>query len=115
MCEFKKGDKVICINTDNHPELVKDKVYEVEQPSGDFVYLKGCEYGYFTFLFRKVCKYCYEGKTICEDNRKELGIELHSGTSKLVAYGLDKANWDISVECKINYCPMCGRKLEGGK
>lgn len=44
-------------------------------------------------------------------NNNCLGIELHSGTSKLVAYGLDKQNWDISVYCKINYCPMCGRKL----
>ena len=23
MCEFKKGDKVICIKKDNHPELIK--------------------------------------------------------------------------------------------
>ena len=58
MCEFKKGDKVICIKTDNHPELIKNKIYEVEKPNGDFVYLKGCKYGYFTFLFRKECEYC---------------------------------------------------------
>ena len=51
------------------------------------------------------------GKGICRDNRRELGIALHSGISKLVAYGLDKSNWDISVECKIYFCPMCGRKL----
>ena len=30
----------------------------------------------------------------------------------LVAYGLDKQGWDISVTCKINYCPMCGRDLQ---
>lgn len=54
-----------------------------------------------------------DGIAICKENRSELGIELHSGTRKLVAYGLDKSNWNISVECKINYCPMCGRKLEG--
>lgn len=59
------------------------------------------------------CEYCEDGKGICRDNKRELGIELHSASSKLVAYGLDKANWDISVECKINYCPMCGRKLGG--
>ena len=59
-----------------------------------------------------MCKYCEKGKGICK-NREELGIELHSGASKLVAYGLDKANWDISVECKINYCPMCRQKIGG--
>lgn len=58
-----------------------------------------------------MCVHCKEGISICK-NREELGIELHSGTSYLVAYGLDKDNWDISVKCKIKYCPMCGRKLE---
>lgn len=48
---------------------------------------------------------------MCDDNKKDLGIEFHSGTAKLVAYGLDEFGWDISVECKINYCPMCGRRL----
>lgn len=57
-----------------------------------------------------MCKYCESGIGICE-NREELGIELHSGKSKLVAYGLDKDNWDISVECYIYYCPMCGKEL----
>ena len=54
-----------------------------------------------------MCEYCEKGKGICKDNKRELGIELHSARSKLVAYGLDKQNWDISVECKISYCPMC--------
>lgn len=57
-----------------------------------------------------MCKHCEKGIGIC-NNREELGIELHSGTSHLVAYGLDKNNWDISVKCKINYCPMCGKEL----
>ena len=61
-----------------------------------------------------MCIYCKDGISICE-NRKELGIELHSGTSTLVAYGLDRNNWDISVKCEINYCPMCGRKLKEDK
>lgn len=30
MCEFKKRDKIICVNTDNHPELIKDKIYKVD-------------------------------------------------------------------------------------
>ena len=59
-----------------------------------------------------MCEYCEKGKEICENNKKELGIELHSGNSILVAYGLDKQNWDISVECKINYCPMCRKRIE---
>lgn len=58
-----------------------------------------------------MCEYCEKGKGICRNNKRELGIELDSARSKLVIYGLDKQNWDISVECKINYCPMCGKNL----
>ena len=59
------------------------------------------------------CEYC-GNKCIginTKNNRKELGIELHSGNGTLVVYGLDKQGWDISVTCKINYCPMCGKKI----
>lgn len=58
-----------------------------------------------------MCEYCENGKSMCNSNTKDLGIELHSGTAKLVAYGLDEFGWDISVECNIDYCPMCGRRL----
>ena len=58
-----------------------------------------------------MCEYCEKGKGICKGNRKELGIELHSGSGHLTAYGTNTYNCDISVQCKINYCPMCGRKL----
>lgn len=62
-----------------------------------------------------MCEYCEKGKSINENNRKELGITLHSAESSLCAYGLDKNNWDISVKYKINYCPMCGKELRGDK
>lgn len=57
-----------------------------------------------------MCKYCEKGKSMCNSNTKDLGIELHSANSKLVAYGLDKQGWDISIECNINYCPMCRKE-----
>ena len=63
------------------------------------------------YRYVDMCEYCEKGKVICKENNSYLGIELYSGIRKLVAYGLDKKNWDISVSCNINYCPMCGRKL----
>ena len=57
-----------------------------------------------------MCEYCEKGKSMCNSNTKDLGIELHSGTAKLVAYGLDEFGWDISVECNINYRPMCRKE-----
>ena len=32
-----------------------------------------------------------------KNNRKELGIELYTANCMLIAYGLDKQRWDISV------------------
>ena len=58
-----------------------------------------------------MCMYCEKGKSMCNSNIKDLGIELHSGTSKLVAYGLDEIGWDISVSCDINYCPICRKEV----
>ena len=57
-----------------------------------------------------MCEYCEKGKSMCNRNTKDLGIELDSGTAKLVAYTLDGFGWDISVSCDIKYCPMCGRR-----
>lgn len=57
-----------------------------------------------------MCEYCEKGKGICK-NKEILGIELHSGKAMLVAYGLDRYGWDISVSCKIIYCPMCRQKV----
>ena len=58
-----------------------------------------------------MCEYCEQGKAICKQNRTELGIEFSSGECKLMAYGLDRNNWDISVNCNINFCPMCGKRI----
>lgn len=60
-----------------------------------------------------MCKHCDEGMAIDnENNRKELGIELNGAKGKLMAYGLDKQGWDISISFKIDYCPMCGKKFK---
>lgn len=59
-----------------------------------------------------MCKYCEKGEPICKQNRDVLGLELHLGSRYLVVYGIDKKGNDISVNCKIKYCPMCGKKLK---
>lgn len=108
MNKFKKGDKIICINTDNHEELVKDKIYEVEKPDGDFVYIKGCKYGYFAFLFRKKCEYC----SVDEYNFKHNFIQ--DNKNKQIIY-FPTSSWEGITKLHINHCPMCGRKLGGTK
>jgi hypothetical protein len=58
------------------------------------------------------CEYCNNAIPICNRNRNEIGIELHSGSGHLIAYGKDHYGWDISVSTKIKYCPMCGREFK---
>ena len=59
----------------------------------------------------KMCEYCklFSGDriTLAEDGETELKIERHNKEYSLVAEGLT----DIA-ETRINYCPMCGRKLK---
>lgn len=122
---FEKGDKLICINTDNHQELIKGKTYEVKESEGDFVYLKDCKYGYFHFLFRKECEYC-KNDGYCNRNKSlisktlknnvDIDLSINVKDKKIVASIENLSiktydnNWIITTK-KINYCPICGRKL----
>lgn len=58
-----------------------------------------------------MCEYCklFSGDqiTLAEDGETELKIERHNKEYSLVAESLI----DIA-ETRINYCPMCGRKLK---
>jgi hypothetical protein len=62
-------------------------------------------------LDKNGCIYCVDGAGISNYNRPELGIELHSGSKQLIAYGKDANKWGISLTININFCPMCGRNL----
>ena len=123
-CEFKKGDRIVCINEDNHEELKKGKIYEVDEPNGDFVYLKGCKYGYFTFLFRKECEYC-KGRSLKEIDGKSFNLKPTAGFENDRKYNswimkskkerkagiMILTNGSNGVYFDINYCPICGRKV----
>lgn len=79
------------------------------------------------------CQYCIKKKTFEEEANKQLivkslkneidvGLEIDRGklvlwTDNLTYY--NKPDWFSSSDCltskKINYCPMCGRKLDGNE
>lgn len=56
------------------------------------------------------CVYCEENKSI--ETKEPLGVCIHY-PNRLIVSGVDKYGWDISIDTKINYCPMCGRRLKG--
>ncbi len=60
---------------------------------------------------KRGCDYCALGKPLVNDNGLR-GLSIHD-SNKLISYG----NYDGSLRphwlvAMINYCPMCGRKLE---
>lgn len=59
------------------------------------------------------CEYCKDCVAIVDDGRLGLAI-CYSDHSKNNAYirGYDKQGWDISAPFKMNYCPICGDKIE---
>lgn len=57
------------------------------------------------------CPYCQEGYTLVEGKTNDTGIAIQY-PNRLIAYGYNvygMKNNGLSV--RINYCPMCGRKL----
>lgn len=58
-----------------------------------------------------MCEYCSNtNRTSIIDRNGILGLTIW-GKNNLCVYGKDEKGWDISEDKKINYCPMCGRKL----
>ena len=59
------------------------------------------------------CPYCYGNKDLINtlhhewtDSGPELGQLVHIENNRLVV------EEDTTESCKINYCPMCGRRLK---
>lgn len=52
---LKKGDLVIANGTQG--EIEGGKKYKIKKVDGNFVFLNGCESGYFKSLFKKVIKF----------------------------------------------------------
>ena len=57
------------------------------------------------------CKYCDKGIPLVIGETDDYGIAIQY-PRKLIAYGYDIYGYDSNgLVVKINYCPMCGKKL----
>lgn len=56
----------------------------------------------------KGCEYCTEYKSIVE----EQGCFISLDETKMKGVFLEACTWDIDLEAKVQFCPMCGRRLE---
>ena len=63
-------------------------------------------------MTERECEYCELAKPLAIGNTNDKGICLMY-PNYLLAYGYDIHGSDSNGLCvKINYCPMCGKKLE---
>lgn len=59
-----------------------------------------------------MCKYCEKAKPLIIGKTNDKGIAIQF-PNNLNAYGYDvHGSGSNGLNVKINYCPMCGRKLE---
>lgn len=62
-----------------------------------------------------MCKYCEQTKPLIIGETNDKGIAIQF-PNRLNAYGYDvRGSGSNGLNVKINYCPMCGRKLENDK
>lgn len=58
-----------------------------------------------------MCEFCKKGKALVNGKTDDLGIAIQY-PRKLIAYGYDVHGMcNNGIFVKINFCPMCGRKL----
>lgn len=54
---------------------------------------------------------CSKGISVWIENHYSTGKENHYPTGKELNASYDIGGYDDLAYCKINFCPMCGRKL----
>jgi hypothetical protein len=60
-----------------------------------------------------MCEYCEGGKPLVTGKTNDQGIAIHY-PNRLNAYGYDiHGSGSNGLISRINYCPMCGKKLKG--
>lgn len=67
-----------------------------------------------------MCEYCEKGKTLISEERLDSDFEYHKFNTfiwrdELITKNKNGPCLDVDEKCKINYCPMCGRKLKEEK
>lgn len=86
--KFKKGEKVICKNTE-YSGLEKGKIYTVEKHEGDFVHCKELDTGYFDFCFEYSADILFEKLGYKKYESKEKIIYIFEGADHI---DFDKKN-----------------------
>lgn len=64
---------------------------------------------------KEYCEFCCGGKALVNGKTNDVGIAIQY-PNRLIAYGYDiHGAGSNGIVTKINYCPMCGRRLMNRK
>lgn len=60
---------------------------------------------------KEYCEFCFGAKALVIGKTNDVGIAIKY-PNQLIAYGYDiHGSGSNGIATKINYCPMCGRRL----
>lgn len=112
MTEFKVGDKVL-YKTINIRGIITEKSSEnlwavfFQDKSSRYCFESGLE------LVERGCMYCKHGEPLNDTSNSNFSLVIRQGESSYYLESeYDPGEWNDNDWGNINYCPMCGRKLE---
>lgn len=112
MSEFKVGDKVL-YKTINMRGIITEKSSEnlwavfFQDKSSRYCFESELE------LVERGCMYCKHGEPLNDTSNSNFSLVVRQGESSYYLESeYDPGEWNDNDWGNINYCPMCGRKLE---
>lgn len=112
MSEFKVGDKVL-YKTINLYGIIIEKSSEnlwavfFQDKSSRYCFESELE------LVERGCMYCKHGEPLNDTSNSNFSLVIRQGESSYYLESeYDPGEWNDNDWGNINYCPMCGRKLE---
>lgn len=110
MSEYKVGDKVLYKGFEGTVISQTRKLYEVRfDNAGFYLYADQME----PLKTVKGCMYCKHGEPLNDTSNSNFSLVIRQGESSYYLESeYDPGEWNDNDWRNINYCPMCGQKLE---
>ena len=111
MTEYKIGDRVLYNGVEGTVVNRVGELYEVrlDVEGGRYLYADRME----PLKEAKGCMYCKHGEPLNDTSNSNFALIVKKGESSYYLESeYDPGEWNDNDWGNINYCPMCGRKLE---
>lgn len=110
MSEFKVGDRVLYKGYEGTIISQKGRLYAVRfDNAGVYLYADQIE----PLKTTKGCMYCKHGEPLNDTSNSNFSLVIRQGESSYYLESeYDPGEWNDNDWGHVNYCPMCGRKLE---